>query len=177
METLLFRNQFRIPSARLLGWDYRQDGWYFVTICTQKRKCYFGKIRNNKMILSTAGKIAEKYWKAIPSHFPNIELETFIIMPNHIHGILTINNPVPFLRTTNHFAPLPRHSLPLVINHFKGAVKRQCNQQKYAFNWQPRFYDHIVRTRKRLYKISQYILNNPTKWESDRNNIENIFED
>ncbi len=89
-----FQNKYRIPSARHPYWDYRNNGAYFITICTKGRLHYFGKIENGIMRLNDMGKMAERYWIEIPNHFPMVELENFVIMPNHVHGILIINNPV-----------------------------------------------------------------------------------
>ena len=86
-----FQNKYRIPSARLQNWDYSSNGAYFITICTQNREHYFGEIKDAAMQLSTIGQLAEQYWKEIPNHFPFVELENFVVMPNHIHGILIIN--------------------------------------------------------------------------------------
>ncbi len=77
-------------SIRLKGYDYSQEGLYFITICTRNRKCLFGEISNNTMILNNAGKIADQCWLQIPQHFPNTQLHQYIIMPNHIHGIIEI---------------------------------------------------------------------------------------
>lgn len=79
-------------SIRLKNYDYSQPGGYFITICTYKRRCLFGKIVNGKMILNKFGKIAQQCWLEIPKHFPNVELDEFIVMPNHIHGIILIND-------------------------------------------------------------------------------------
>jgi REP element-mobilizing transposase RayT len=86
-----FQNKYRIPSARLQNWDYSSNGAYFITICTQNREHYFGEIKDAAMQISTIGQLAEQYWKEIPNHFPFVELENFVVMPNHIHGILIIN--------------------------------------------------------------------------------------
>ena len=87
-----FKNKYRIPSTRLQTWDYSKNGAYFITICTQNREHFFGNIQNGMMQLSEIGKLAEQYWLEIPKHFPFIELGNFIVMPNHFHGILIINN-------------------------------------------------------------------------------------
>ena len=86
-----FKNKYRISSARLQSWDYSNNGAYFITICTQNRNHFFGKIQNQEMHLSEIGKLAEKYWLEIPEHFPFVELSNFVVMPNHFHGILIIN--------------------------------------------------------------------------------------
>jgi putative transposase len=86
-----FNNQYRISSARLAGYDYGQNGAYFITICTKNRIHYFGEIVDRKMILNEIGNLAHEYWQEIPNHFSYIELGNFVVMPNHIHGILIIN--------------------------------------------------------------------------------------
>ena len=87
-----FKNKYHIPSTRLQTWDYSKNGAYFITICTQNREHFFGYIQNGMMQLSEIGKLAEQYWSEIPEHFPFVELGNFIVMPNHFHGILIINN-------------------------------------------------------------------------------------
>lgn len=89
-----FQNKYRIPSARLQTWDYSNDGAYFITICTQNREHFFGNIKNGIMQLSEIGKLAAQFWHEIPNHFPMVELGNFVVMPNHIHGILIMNHPV-----------------------------------------------------------------------------------
>ena len=86
-----FQNKYRIASARLQNWDYGSNGAYFVTICTQNREHFFGEISDGQMHLNEIGRLAEKFWSEIPVHFPFIELGNFVIMPNHVHGILIIN--------------------------------------------------------------------------------------
>ena len=89
-----FQNKYRIPSARLQTWDYANNGNYFITICTQNRHHFFGTIQNQEMQLSEIGKLAVQFWLEIPNHFPFIELGNFVVMPNHVHGILIINHSV-----------------------------------------------------------------------------------
>ena len=89
---LLFMNKYRIASTRLIGWDYSSAGIYFLTINTKYSKYYFGEIKNKKMILNQIGKLVEKYWKEIPNRFSNAKLDEFIIMPNHIHGIIILSS-------------------------------------------------------------------------------------
>lgn len=168
----LFGNKYRIESARLQNWDYASEGGYFITICTQDRECYFGDIANAKMRLSKIGQIAKYEWLKTLKIRKNVLLDEFIIMPNHIHGIIIIcnnDNPVETCRGTS--LRLPPKSLSSIINHFKGSVKRWCNKNKFQyFQWQPRFYDHIIRNQKSLHRIKKYIINNPQKWQFDRNN-------
>jgi REP element-mobilizing transposase RayT len=89
-----FQNKYRIPSTRLQTWDYANNGAYFITICTQNREHFFGNIKNGIMQLSEIGKFAEQFWHEIPNHFPMVELGNFVVMPNHVHGILIMNHPV-----------------------------------------------------------------------------------
>ncbi len=87
-----FKNKYRIQSTRLQNWDYGWNAGYFVTICTANRQCYFGEIQNNKMVLSNIGVIADILWFEIENHAQNVELDAFVVMPNHIHGIIVLNN-------------------------------------------------------------------------------------
>jgi putative transposase len=87
-----YKNKYRIKSTRLQYWDYASPGYYFITICTKNREDYFGEIKNEKMCLNEIGDIAQKFWLEIPNHFSNVTLDEFIIMPNHVHGIVIIND-------------------------------------------------------------------------------------
>lgn len=86
-----YSNKFGRKSIRLKHYDYRSNGYYFVTICTYEKICYFGNIQNQRVNLSSLGEIAEKFWLEIPEHFSYAEIDNFIIMPNHVHGIVVIN--------------------------------------------------------------------------------------
>ena len=88
-----FHNKYRIPSARLQHWDYGSNALYFVTICTAQRVCCFGEIVNGTMELSEIGKIAQQCWNEIPKHFPFVTMGAFVVMPNHVHGIIMIDKP------------------------------------------------------------------------------------
>jgi putative transposase len=94
---ILFKDKYRIPSARLKGWDYRNGGAYFITICIKDRLNHFGECEDGKMILTDAGEIADKYWRTLPDHFNHVGLGEFVVMPNHIHGILVLDPPVETL--------------------------------------------------------------------------------
>ncbi|WP_422091031.1 transposase [Tenacibaculum ovolyticum] len=94
-----FKNKYRISSTRLQNWDYGSNGAYFITICTKNREHYFGKIKNKEMQLTEVGKLAETYWMEIPEHFPFVTLGNFVIMPNHMHGILIIDKPTLQVKT------------------------------------------------------------------------------
>ncbi len=87
----LFKNKYRVESSRLKNWDYSSNGCYYVTLCEKNRSCVFGNIIDGKMFLSETGKYAEHCWNEIPDHFPFVQLDEFVIMPNHIHGIIVID--------------------------------------------------------------------------------------
>jgi REP element-mobilizing transposase RayT len=172
----LYKNRYRIESTRLKNWDYSSFGYYFVTICTRNRECLFGNIVDGEIVLSEIGKIAKQYWLGIPNHFQNAKLDEFVIMPNHIHGIVIIDNVetphgVSLQQRQNKFSkPIPG-SLSMVINQYKSTVTRWCRKNGYNdFAWQSRFYDHIIRNENSLRKIREYINNNPMKWDIDENN-------
>jgi len=161
---------------RRKGYDYSQDGFYFVTICVKNREMFFGDVVESKIILSKIGLIADDFFRDIPNRFSVVKIDEYIIMPNHIHGIIVINNcrNAPG-RVPTGIQPLVKNSLSSVINHFKGNVKKICNKNKIGFEWQSRFHDRIIRNSDELNRIRQYIINNPVKWDSDRNNLENLW--
>lgn len=185
-----FQNKYRIPSNRLQGYDYGSHGLYYVTICTKNRVCYFGNIvethncasdvetHNNthdvdvethncaSLRATTIGQIAIDYWAEIPKHYPFVELDEFVVMPNHIHGILFFNRPEKTDWTPNTFGPQSQN-LGAVIRGFKSSVKRYANQNDINFDWQSRYHDHIIRDEKSLFAIRNYIVRNPDNWLHD----------
>jgi REP element-mobilizing transposase RayT len=126
------------------------------------------------MILNKYGHIANHFWNEIPQHYPNVFIDEFIVMPNHIHGIIIIANTVV---TEQGSVPTKYGLLSKVIKSFKSAFTKNINQQfpDNNFKWQRSFYDHIIRKDEALEKIRLYIINNPIKWNMDRNNVENIW--
>lgn len=167
-------------SMRLKDYDYASDGYYFVTICTKNKIEYFGEIIGGKMILNKIGKAVNQCWLEIPKHFPDAKLDEHIIMPNHLHGIVAIENNNPIVVGNENFRSLrwygaKSRSLPSIIRGFKIGVTKLCLQNNYEFRWQKSFYDHIIHEEKSLDKIREYIINNPPQWELDRNNPENLF--
>ena len=157
-------------SYRLPGWDYSEPGIYFVTICTKYRMHDFGHVRNGKMILSKMGMIVNDHWRKIPQHFPNVRLDTHIIMPDHIHGILNIARDA-MSRTKNTrdnfmscISPKPG-SLPTIIRSYKSTcantIRKQCDIH---FEWQQRYYDRIIFDADALANAREYIMNNPQRW-------------
>ena len=136
-------------SIRLKGYDYSQSGLYFITICVQNRHCLFGEIENDEMILNEYGKIAATEWINTESIRDNIRLHEYIIMPNHIHGIIEIIDRKGDCRGELQFAPTIIKSLKYKI-------------------WQRNYYEHIIRNEKSYQRISEYIITNPQKWDIDK---------
>ena len=166
-----FKNKFKTVSSRLKNWDYKNPWWYYVTVCTKNHKEWFGEILNSKMLLNNLGKIASEYWLKIPKHYPEVELDEYIIMPNHIHGIIILNE-LPTVET-GHAPSL--HSLGNVIGSFKSGVTNWAHKNGFKkFQWQPRFYDRIIRNERELFQIRKYIQQNPLKWEIEKEYPENM---
>ena len=168
-------------QIRLLRYDYSQDGYYFVTICTQNRGNFFGEIKNGIMRLSNIGYIATKFWQKIPNHFNNIKLDEWIVMPNHMHGVIIIdksNHPVGVQNfeplQVNRYQHIIPKSLSSIIRAYKAAVTMWCNQNQHQnFKWQRSFYDHIIRNSESLDRICEYIRYNPMQWSEDVENLKN----
>ncbi len=185
-----FQNKYRISSARLQNWDYGSNAAYFVTICTQNREHYFGEISDGIMQLSEMGAMANKYWSEIPEHFPFVELGEFVIMPNHVHGIIIINKPGNERNLeTRHALSLPTHphqhpqhetigqkrfqnqgkgTLSSIIGSYKSVLTKNARKIHAGFAWQSRFHDHIIRNDNSFHRIQQYILSNPQNWTKDK---------
>ena len=155
-------------SIRLKEYDYSQEGYYYVTICTKNRECHFGQIVNGKMKLNDSGEIVQFCWHDLPNHYAFCKLDEFVIMPNHIHGIVVIDRE-SFVVGAG-FKPAPtmkRHGLFEIIRAFKTFSSRKINdlQQSSHFQWQRNYYEHIIRNEKELYWKRKYIIDNPIKWE------------
>jgi REP element-mobilizing transposase RayT len=193
----LYKNRYRIESTRLKDYDYSRDGAYFITICTKNREHFFGEI-NNLKINTTQAEIAEECWFDLPYHYPNCRLDEFAVMPNHVHGIIIIDNSVynptddgceinggdDTMSVETGFKPVStmngtkRHSLSEMIRAFKTFTARRINEiqnSKGQSFWQTRFYDRIIRNENELNRTRKYIIDNPRRWEKDRNNKKNIF--
>ncbi|PSB44305.1 transposase [Cyanosarcina cf. burmensis CCALA 770] len=195
----LFKNKYCIESTRLSNRDYAANGLYFITICTGDRTCFFGDIVNTQIHLSAIGQIAEKFWVEIPQHFKHTYIDAYVVMPNHVHGIIIIDKPYVvsttcrdvacnvstdisndlddcnFFTTMSMISP-KSGSLSAILQSYKSAVTQWCRKNGYDnFTWQPRFYDRIIRADGSLDKIREYIVNNPTKWKEDKNNPSSLW--
>ncbi len=191
-----YKNKYRIPSARLQDWDYGWNAHYFVTICTKDKKYHMGNIVDENMHLSQTGKLVHQLWCKIPGRFLFALLDVFVVMPNHIHGIIVIdkadgdgddnrrdamdngrdaindtrdamNRVSTTGGVTGNKNPMLHENLSRIIRWYKGRVSFELRKINPEFGWQPRFHDHIIRNQKSFEAIQAYIINNPAKWHED----------
>jgi len=174
-----FRTNYRKNSLRYSGRDYSLPGKYFVTICTARKREWFGSVINGEMHLSETGYIASQMWHELPDHFPFIDMDAFIVMPDHIHGIIVINKYAgPLNAGALHATPLPPYdathpvnetmsyispkpgSLSVVVRSYKSAVTKQAHIYDSNFSWQRGFHDNIICTTGQLVRIRKYISDN-----------------
>ncbi len=168
-------SRFHRRSIRLQSYDYRSNGAYFVTICTHQRECMLGEIAADVFSLSGYGEIVAEVWCDLPDHYPNVELDAFVVMPNHIHAVIVIIDTVGAELSS---APTRAKHNPLseIVRGFKAFSARRINELRNSPGnpvWQRNYYDHIVRSEKSLNAIREYILFNPARWASDRENPSN----
>jgi putative transposase len=173
-------------SIRLKEYDYSQMGGYFVTIVTWQRKFLFGEIVKGEMQLNQHGTIADDCWRDIPNHFPNVELGAYVVMPNHVHGIIFIRDAdaahtsarrgtiyrAPTKRSnTERFGQPTKESLPTIIRTYKAAVTRIIGRELNKTGiWQRNYYEHILRNEKDLQNKTEYIEANSLLWDEDDEN-------
>jgi len=170
----------RKPRIRLEGYDYSQENHYYITTCTENKGDWFGEIKNNEIILNLYGQICLKHLQNLPNHYKHIEIDTFVIMPNHLHAIIVINQTDKLLDNRNGQAlGLSLHknkTLSKILCDFKSFTSREINKtikEGNKFRWQRSFYDHIIRNDRSLHRIRKYIIDNPANWDTDENNINN----
>ena len=170
-------------STRFAGYDYAQPGWYYVTICTDEREMLFGEVEKREMRLNEYGRIVRDSWLEIPKHYPFVTLDAFIVMPNHIHGIIVIRRNVDIhgvgvqniepLHTGGkeeiyHYQHTVSGSLGAIVRGFKIGVTKWFREHNVKHVvWQRNYYDHIIRNEPDYLCIREYILNNPISWEDD----------
>lgn len=181
-----YKNKYRIESIRLQNWDYGWNAAYFVTMCTQHRKPFFGNVANGITRLTNIGCLAWRFWCEIPDHFSFVDLGPFVVMPNHVHGIVVINKPDRGLddkhveRRQNlnstdtksigqkRFQNQGKNSLSSIIGSYKSVVSKHAHKINPNFGWQPLFYEHIIWDERAYNNISNYINDNPKRWGKDK---------
>jgi putative transposase len=175
-------------SMRLKGYDYSQDGAYAVTICTFQRECTLGEVSDDGvMTINAWGEIILEEWLKTPLIRSYVDLDAFVIMPNHMHGIIVItesqNRQPNNLGTTRRVVPKERPrgavagSLGAIISQFKAVVTKRINHLRgtpQASVWQDRFHDNIIWNEPMLNRFRFYIENNPSQWAADRHHPDNI---
>ena len=182
----------RRRSRRLKGYDYSQAGAYFITICTHNKECTFGHVLDGEMVLNDTGRMVQTVWDELAGQFPGLELDTFTVMPNHVHGIIALNPETAEARTphTNKSEPVgallaapsqqgrasPAPTLGDVMRVFKSLSAIRVNRMAMRTGslWQRNYYEHVIRGEDDLNDIRQYILDNPARWAEDENNPERI---
>jgi putative transposase len=178
----------RRRSIRLKRYDYSYPAGYFVTICTHLRECLFGDISEGNLMLNAFGDVVMEEWQRTKQMRQNVDLDAFIVMPNHFHGILVLEGTVPpgDRRGTMHRAPTPQleqfgkptvNSIPTILRGFKSSVTLRVNMIRGTPKrpvWQRNYYEHVVRNETDLEELRQYIQNNPLKWLEDENHPDPI---
>lgn len=168
-------------SVRLANYDYSSPGMYFVTICTQDKAEFFGEIVKGQAILNAAGQMAESWWKRSPAKFPGVLLHEFVVMPNHLHGLLALTNYPDAGRPGLATAPLKKVEPPRlarIVQWYKTVTTRAYYRGVHRAGWpavpdrlwQRNYYEHIVRSPKAGRAIVRYITENPERWSIDVEN-------
>lgn len=150
-------------SIRLPGYDYSQAGAYYVTLVSYRRECLFGDLVNHEFTLNVFGRVIRYAWLDLPCHYPNVRLDAFCIMPNHVHGFIILNEEIPGVH----------HPLSEIIRGFKTLSAKRINVLRKMQGmpvWQRNYYEHIIRNEADYNRISQYILTNPDNWGDDEEN-------
>jgi len=159
-------------SIRLRGYDYTKPGAYFLTICTADRAPLFGEVVDGIVHHSSLGGVASAFWSDIGIHFPFVTVDAFIVMPDHVHGILVFNGDgaIPLNGVTIFSAISPRRgSLVVVVRSYKGAVTSHARRDGFEGPvWQRGIYEHIIRDGQALARIRRYIVSNPARWREAR---------
>ena len=167
--------QHRRKSIRLKEYDYSSAGWYFVTICVQKRECVLGHVSKGDAVLSQIGRTVRECWEWLPQQYPYVDLDECVIMPNHLHGIIIIND--NRRKGGSRTAPTEVKSLGGLIGAFKTVSTKRVRQEYGSYAgplWQRSYYEHVIRNDADLIRIRQYIINNPACWDTDEENPENF---
>ena len=165
---------YRSQTVRLSTRNYDEGGPYFITICTFEKRLLFGRIQGGELIPSEIGKIAAEFWQEVPRHHADVELDEFVVMPNHMHGIVWLphkdvrENP----RRPNQFRSPASGTLGHVVRTYKAAVTSKARKRDSEFGWQGLYWDHVIRSTSALLSIREYIWQNPLNWGWDSFNPE-----
>ena len=160
----------RRRSVRLSDFDYSQPGSYFLTICSARRQCIFGSLANGTLVETALGRIVRVCWQPIPEHFPHVETDDFVLMPNHLHAILNIKRPSALCgrHASEALSSPSTGSVPTIVRTFKAAVTRQARELGVITTvWQSGYFEHVIRDAKEYAEISNYIALNPLRWRFD----------
>lgn len=181
-------------TIRLRGFDYASAGAYFVTLCVQGRECLFGEVEDGAMMLNDAGRMVEVAWRHLPQRFPHIALDTCVVMPNHMHGIVMINDtvgaglgppglsspnlcPADVLPSKEKGAASRAPTLGDIVCAFKSISTVEVNRMLSRSGvplWQRNYFERIIRDDRELARAREYIATNPLKWELDTENPANL---
>ena len=164
-------------SIRLATFDYSQPGSYFITICAFCKKCLFGTVENGGVRLSGIGEVARRCWMDIPNHFPNIKIDAFVVMPNHMHGIVIIQErarrAVPLPVTLEAFQKPVAGSIPTIVRSYKAGVSklvRDATGNREFRVWQSNYFERVLRDGEEFNNAFRYVRENPSMWHLDKEN-------
>ena len=166
-------DRHRRRSIRLKGYDYSQAGAYFVTLCTQNKECLFGEVVDGKMTLNEPGLIVEDCWEWLSKQYPHVILDTWTVMPNHLHGIIIITHDGRGGSRTAPTVMAKRKPLGRLIGAFKTVSTKRINALRETPAvpvWQRNYFERVIRNENELIRTSEYILNNAAHWAEDENN-------
>jgi REP element-mobilizing transposase RayT len=152
---------------RLKDYDYAQAGAYFVTICVRDRACLFGNAVDGEMRLNAFGRLVDAAWRALPEHYPHVDLDCFVVMPNHFHGIVALR---PAQECAAEIHAGKRHGLPEIVRAFKTFSARRINEVRGTQGvpvWQRNYYEHVIRDEADYRRITEYVAENPRRWSED----------
>ncbi len=164
-------------SIRLREYDYTQAGAYFVTICTWQRECLFGEVVNGEMRLNPIGGIVEECWKWLGEQYPYVELDVWVIMPNHIHGMVLLTDGRRGGSRTAPTEETRRKPLGRLIGAFKTVSTKRLNLSRDTSGlpvWQRNYYERVIRDEAELGRMREYIVANPRLWAEDEENPDNL---
>lgn len=159
-------------SLRLKGYDYSQAGAYFVTICAHGKECLFGEVIENEMKVNELGRKVQEVWDDLPVHYSHVATDVFVVMPNHVHGVIVMREEIEIGLVGAGLKPAPtkRHGLPEIVRALKTFSAQKINELREISGapvWQRNYYEHVIRNDADYNRIAEYIANNPQRWIED----------